>query len=127
MAQRETISQEVCERLSRWYPPELVGGTRVLRGSLFGWVFGRFGQGAVTINGTVHFTPLAPDVRTRWGTALLGHELFHVEQQARMGWWRFLLRYALSWRPGQVRNGGSHPLEAPAYRRGEEVYKALGE
>jgi len=104
----------------------MVERTRVLRGSALGWLFGRFKQGAVTVNGTVHLTPAAPDLLSPQGTALLGHELFHVEQQAQMGWWRFLLQYVAAWRPRHVRDGRSHPLEAPAYLRGEEIGRALG-
>lgn len=79
----------------------------------------------MTINGRVHLTPRAPSLETREGLLLAAHELYHVVQQREMGWWRFFLRYLWRWRPSHVRNGRSHPLEAPAYARAEEVRRIL--
>lgn len=97
----------------------------MLRGSLFGWVFGRFGQHAATINRTVHLTPRAPDLESVPGVVLLGHECYHVLQQQEMGWWRFLAAYICRWRPSHVSRGWEHPLERPAYERGREVLQTL--
>jgi hypothetical protein len=125
MSRRITFSPQTIETLSRWYPRDFVERTRFLRGSRIGWLFGRWGQAAVTINRTVHFTPRAPDLESQRGIALLAHELFHVVQQTEMGWWRFFVRYALRWRPIHRKEGWRHPLEAPAYERGREVREAL--
>ena len=84
-----------------------------------------FGQHAVTLNQKVHVTRRAADLDENWGISLLGHELFHVEQQQQIGWWNFLIRYALKWRPTHITNGTSHPMEKPAYDRGLEVWNAF--
>ena len=125
MAERVAVSQRIQEDLSTWYPQALLEETIVLQGSVWGWLFGRWGQGAVTLNGTVHLTHRAPDLPSRNGTVLLGHELFHVLQQREMGWWRFLLAYIRLWRPRHLKDGRSHPLEAPAYVRADEIARAL--
>ena len=62
--------------LGRWYGEPFVEEATVLQGSIFGWLFGVFGQHAVTINRTVHLTPRAPDLEADRGVALLGHECF---------------------------------------------------
>ena len=97
----------------------------MLQGSLFGLLFGLFGQHAVTINKSVHVTHRAPDLDSDSGTVLVGHELFHVVQQQEMGWWGFLARYVLNWRPSHVSAGWKHPLEEPAYARGTEIKQSL--
>ena len=125
MSHRVPLPPTAVETLSAWYSPDLLGSVRFLRGSLIGWLFGRFGQVATTINGTIHLTPHAPDLATPRGIALASHELYHVIQQREAGWWRFFLRYLWRWRPGHIRDGRSHPLEAPAYLRGDEVRRAL--
>ncbi len=128
-----TIPADARAVLAHWYVDELLDSTRVLQGSLFGWLFGLSGQHAVTINGTVHLTPKAPDVGSDSATVLIGHELFHVEHQRRIGWWRYLAAYVARWRPAHVRQGWKHPYqgwkhpyEAPAYARGREIRAALG-
>ena len=126
MVDAVAIPEEARAVLARWYGADVLDGTPVLRGSFFGRLFGSFGQHAVTINGTVHLTPHAPDVASATGTVLLGHELFHVEHQRRIGWWRYLAAYALRWRPVHLRPGGKHPCEAPTYARGREIRAALG-
>ena len=110
-----------------WYGDELPAGVRLLRSSLFGWLFGSAGQHAVTINRTVHWTRHAPALETAPGTALLGHELYHVVQQQEMGWWRFLARYLWGWRPAHIKRGYEHPLERPAYDRQAEIRRAIGQ
>ena len=126
MSQKGVILPETRRRLRHWYAEELLEKTPVLRGSFFGGAFGLFGQAAVTIDGTVHLTRHAPDdLDSVVGVALLGHELFHVVQQREIGWGRFLGKYVLSWRRWHVRDGRAHPLEAPAYARGEEIRRAL--
>ncbi len=98
----------------------------LLQGSIFGWAFGLLGQAAVTVNGRVHLTSKAPaDLESVEGTALIGHELYHVEQQAEMGWWGFLARYVWGWRPVHIKDGSIHPLEAPAYARQKEIKSRL--
>ena len=112
--------------LRQWYPEDLTEETTVVRGSVFGWLFGRFGQHAVTVNRTVHLTSDAPGLESDAGIVLLGHELYHVVQQQEMGWWRFIARYVWSWRPSHVSEGWRHPLEEPAYARGREIRGSLG-
>ena len=111
--------------LLHWYSEEFLESARVTHSSLFGRLFGLFGPHAVTINKTIHLTPQAPSLDSDSGIALLGHELFHVLQQEEAGWWRFLLRYLLHWRPAQIKQGSKHPLEAPAYQRQQEIRDSL--
>ncbi|MCI0438635.1 MAG: DUF4157 domain-containing protein [Chloroflexi bacterium] len=127
MSTRVHVPEEVKDKLSDWYSRELLDSVPVLRGSLFGWLFGSFGQHAVTINKTVHLTAHAPGFEGVSGVVLLGHECFHIEQQRDMGWWRFLAHYILSWRPSHIKNGRTHPLEKPAYDRGREIRDALSQ
>lgn len=126
MATKAALSDEVRAALRPWYSDALMAGTPILHGSVFGWLFGLNRNHAVTINGTVHVTRHAPPEGSLGWTALMGHELFHVEQQAAIGWWRFLARYLWRYRPHHLRNARSHPLEAPAYERGREVRERLG-
>ena len=126
MANRAALSDEVKAALRLWYPDAVMDGVLVLRGSFFGWLFGLNGNHAVTINGTVHVTRRAPPEGSLAWTALMGHELYHVEQQAAMGWWPFLLRYLWRYRPRHLRSARSHPYEIPAYERGAEIRAALG-
>ena len=125
MAKRVLVPERVIRHLGRWYDEGFVAEATVLRGSILGWLFGVFGQHAVTINRTVHLTPRAPDLEADRGIALLGHECYHILQQSEMGWWRFLARYVWGWRPSHIRRGWEHPLERPAYDRGREVREAL--
>ncbi len=125
MSRTVDVSEYAKEILTQWYDRNMLDETPVLRGSLFGVIFGMSRQHAVTINRTVHLTSHAPDPDTRLGIMLLGHELYHVEQQTRLGWWRFLLRYITGWRPSHVSNGRSHPMERPAYERGDQVWRAM--
>ena len=125
MARRQTVPQTTIQRLSPWYSAEFLESVTVLRGSLLGWLFGKFGQHAVTINETVHLAPDAPDLTADSGVVLLGHECLHVEQQRDMGWWRFLARYVVRWRPSHIKNGRTHPFERPAYERGREIRASL--
>jgi hypothetical protein len=126
MSTRVALTDAAKAKLARWYAPEVLANARILRGSVFGWVFGRFGQAGVTINRTVHLTPRAmPELESARGLALIGHELFHVAQQQEMGWWRYLARYVWRWRPKHISRGHEHPMEAPAYARGAEIRRAL--
>ena len=125
MAKIRAVPQSVKEKLGPWYDKDFLDDVVVMEGSILGWLFGRFGQHAVTIDGAVHLTALAPGLESDRGTALFGHECFHVQQQRDMGWWRFLARYAMSWRPTHIRKGWKHPLERPAYDRGREILRAL--
>ena len=125
MARQMAMPQEARNLLARWYTQEQLESATLLQGSLIGWLFGIFGQAAVTVNGTVHLTPRAPDLGSTYGKVILGHEYYHVLQQREMGWWNFLAQYVWSWRPYHVTQGWKHPLEAPAYARGEEVRVAL--
>lgn len=126
MARRVLLAPSVRRALGPWYSAEVLEGTVLLRGSLFGRLFGAFGQAAVTVRGTVHLTRRAPSLEEPEGLCLAAHELYHVVQQREMGWLRFLARYAWRWRPVHIRQGWRHPLEAPAYARAEEVRRALG-
>ena len=121
------LSAEVKAVLRLWYGDDLLDGVRALRGSFFGWLFGLNGNHAVTINGTVHVTRRAPLEGSLGWTVLIGHELYHVEQQAAMGWWPFLLRYLWRYRPHHLRSARSHPYEVPACKRGAEIRAAVGE
>ena len=125
MAKRMVIPQNSAQELTSWYDEHLLSNTPVLQNSIFGWLFGLFGQAAVTINKTVHLTRKAPDLTSRSGIVLLGHELYHVIQQQEMGWCGFLLRYLWHWRPWHVTRGREHPLEEPAYARGDEIRSTL--
>ena len=88
-----------------------------MRASLFGWPFGRLGQHAVTINGSVHLTSHAPELDSDQGILLVGHELFHVVQQREVGWGSFLARYLWNWRHAQTKNDRQHSMKRPAYER----------
>ena len=125
MAERVAMPQSSARELTRWYTEHLINNTPLLQDSKFGWLFGLFGQAAVTINKTVHLTKKAPDLASHAGIVLLGHELYHVLQQQEMGWCSFLLRYLWHWRPWHVIQGRKHPLEEPAYARGDEISEAL--
>ena len=127
MAERVEIPESTVQQLTRWYSEDLIRSTPFLKGTFFGWLFGRFGQDAVTINKSVHLTGKPPglDLTSRPGIVLLGHELYHVFQQQERGWWSFLLRYLWHWRPRHVKQGRTHPLEKPAYARQDEISGAL--
>ena len=125
MSRTAEISEEAKEILVQWYDREILDDTPVLRGSIFGFIFGASGQHAVTINGTVHLTSRAPDSDSPLGIMLLGHELFHVVHQMELGWWKYLVRYLASWRPSHVSNGRSHPVEGPAYERADKIWRAM--
>ena len=126
MSQRVALSPQALRALATWYPSDLLETTPFLRGSLIGRLFGAWGQAAVTVNRRVHLTPRAPtDLTSRVSILLAAHELYHVMQQQEMGWPRFLARYIWRWRPGHVKEGWRHPLEAPAYARADEVRRAL--
>jgi hypothetical protein len=125
MAKGILASRSVRERLGRWYSEQLMEETPISRGSAIGWLFGKFKQQAVTINKRVYLAPDAPDLEYMSGIALLAHEYYHVRQQQEMGWWNFLARYLWHWRPSHIKDGRSHPLEAPAYTRAEEILSKL--
>jgi len=127
MADRVEIPESTVQELTRWYSEDLIRSTSFLRGTFFGWLFGRFEQGAVTINKSVHLTGKPPDLdlTSRPGIVLLGHELYHVLQQQEMGWWSFLLRYLWHCRPRHRKQPRKHPLEKPAYVRQDEISDAL--
>ncbi|MDP6420798.1 MAG: DUF4157 domain-containing protein [SAR202 cluster bacterium] len=126
MSKPVQVAEETAEILSRWYGPDLPRRVVVVRGSIVGWLFGLTGQAAVTINGKVHLTPRANDLESKSGIVLLGHELFHVVQQNEMGWAPFIARYVIHWRPTHISDGKRHPMERPAYDRGEEIRASLG-
>ena len=125
MARQVALPPTSRRALTRWYGDEVLERAILVQGSLIGRLFGRFGQHAVTVNKTVHYALDAPELDSDRGVALLGHELYHVEQQMDMGWWFFLARYLWRWRPSHVNQGWTHPMEAPAYRRGREIREAL--
>ena len=125
MAKRVLIPQSSVQKLTQWYSEHLINNTPVRQGTMFGWLFGLFGQAGVTINKTIHLTERAPDLASRSGIILIGHELYHVLQQQEMGWCRFLLCYIWYWRPRHIKNGREHPLEKPAYTRGDEIRSTL--
>ncbi len=125
MSKTVEVSEEAKKILAQWYDREILDDTTVLRGSLFGAIFGLFRQHAVTINGTVHLASGAPDPDSPLGIALLGHEFFHVMHQMQLGWWKYLLRYVGSWRPSHITNGRAHPMERPAYERGDDVWQSM--
>ena len=119
------LSEEAKGVLANWYKVSLINDTPVLKGSFFGGLFGLFGQHAVTLNGKVHITRHAPALDTDVGIMLIGHELFHVEDQLRRGWWPYLIAYLAGWRVRHISNGASHPLERGAYERGSEVLRLV--
>ena len=126
MAKRVVMPQSSARELTRWYSEHLINNTPLLQDSIFGWIFGLFGQAAVTINKTIRLTNKAPpDLSSHSGIVLIGHELYHVLQQEEMGWCHFLLRYLWHWRPMHATQGRKHPLEEPAYARGDEISSAL--
>lgn len=127
MAERLNLPEPAIRHLRRWYRPDLLESTAVLRGTILGWLFGRLGQDAVTVNGSVHLTSRASGLDSDRGIGLIGHELFHVVQQQEMGWWRFFVRYVLAWRPVHVMRGRGHPMERPAYERGDAIMASLRE
>ncbi len=126
MPEHVPIPASTVDRLSRWYDRSLIESTPVLSGSLVGRIFGLGRPHAVTLNGTVHWTRNAPaDVASVAGTVLLGHELYHVVDQLRRGWWRYLAGYLWRWRPWHLSRPWEHPYEVPAYERGREIRSAI--
>ncbi len=125
MSTRLALSNRAKQHLLQWYDEDTLTKTPVVTGSMFGRIFGATGQHAVTINQTVNWAPGAPDLDSDVGIGLLGHELYHVVDQREMGWWGYLARYLWAWRPSHIKNGRSHPMEAPAYARGREILDAL--
>ena len=125
MAKRVEIPQNVAEKLTPWYSEEFIRNTPVLNGTFCGWFFGLFRQAGVTINKKIHLTKRAPVLTSRNGIVLLGHEMYHVIQQQEMGWWSFILWYLWHWRPSHIKQGRKHPLEEPAYARGDEINDTL--
>ena len=125
MANRIWLSEKAKDHLARWYGEEFLDEVILLEGSVLGWLFGLSRQHAVTVNKTVHLTSHAPDLASDRATVLIGHECFHIQQQQDTGWWRYLLKYVWGWRPSHVRKGRTHPLEKPAYERGDEIRAAL--
>ena len=125
MVTRLALSDKARRVLANWYEESLIDDTPVYLGSFFGWLFGLSGQHAVTLNGKVHITRSAPDIDTDMGIMLVGHELFHVEEQRRRGWWPYIISYVLRWRPRHARDGRTHPMERDAYARGDEVWRIL--
>jgi hypothetical protein len=125
MAARIQMSDRTKQVLGKWYSQQILAQTPVIRDSFWGWLFGLTGRHAVTINKKVHLTRHANDPDSDLGIMLLGHELFHVEDQQRAGWRRYLFRYILRWRPQQIRNGRSHSMEKDAYNRGDEIWHEL--
>jgi hypothetical protein len=127
MSAKLELPRRAREALTTWYGAELLDDLMLLEGSLFGWLFGRSGQHAVTINQTVHLTSRAPELDSDAGIAMVGHECFHITQHRELGWWRFFWKYVLRWRPSHVKRGWEHPMEKPAYERGREIIAALTE
>ena len=125
MTERVEIPQSTVQKLNDWYSEDFIRNTSFLKGSFIGWLFGRFKQAGVTVNKRVHLTSKAPDLSSHSGIILIGHELYHVLQQKDMGWWGFLRRYLWRWRPRHIKQGWKHPLEKPAYARGDEIKSAL--
>ena len=126
MSKQLVVPPSIKQQLQQWYPQEMIDDVPVLKDSIYGFIFGLFRQRAVTLNGTVHLTRHAPELDTTPGTVLLGHELYHVQQQRDLGWRGFLFRYLKGWRPSHITQGWRHPLERPAYDRGEEIRQTLG-
>jgi hypothetical protein len=123
---RVALTLSSAQKLIRWYDEQLLWETPILRSTALGWLFGLFGQAAVTIKKTIYLTRNAPaDLTSRSGLALIGHEMYHVVQQRQMGWCGFLLRYLWHWRPKHITRGEEHPLEKPAYDRQREIEQAL--
>jgi len=52
---------------------------------------------ALTIGHTIYVEPAHYDPDSISGLALLAHELTHVRQWARDGWWHFAVRYGLEY------------------------------
>jgi len=125
MTTRMMLSGEARQVLATWYSESLIDDTPVLKGSLFGKFFGMFNQQAVTIRGRVHLTSHAPALDSDYGIMLVGHELFHVEDQLARGWGSYLFAYIRGWRPAHIKNGSSHPMERDAYARGSEVMRLV--
>ena len=127
MSKIVSIPQSSAQELIHWYSEHLIKNTPVRQGTIFSWLFGLFGQAGVTVNKTIHLTKRAPDPVSQSGIVLIGHELYHVLQQQEMGWYRFLFSYIWHWRPRHIKNGREHPLEKPAYARGDEIRNVLAD
>lgn len=116
------ISEEVKRKLSCWYSPEFIDATPIYQGTLIGRIGGLFGQAAVTWNKKIHLTPNMPNgILDDSDTSILGHELYHVQQQNSFGWLPFWVEYVLYWRPWYIKNAKAHPLEEYAYYRQEAI------
>ena len=102
--------------------------TPVRYGSFTGFLFWLLGQWAVTWKGVIHVTVSAPAAGSEASYALLAHECYHVWQQQRMGWWKFLAHYAAELVRGWLhrRNIRFHPLEKPAYEFVESLQGEAG-
>ena len=117
------LGQRVAEALVPWYDQAFVRSVEYTESGVISWLFTRLGRGAVTWNKRVHFAVNRYDAESVSILALIAHELLHVQQQQEMGWLHFLAGYLWHW-PGS-QGGRSHPLEAPAYARQDEVNAAL--
>lgn len=116
MATRVILTDRTKEILKEWYDESLLA-TPIFVGTRIGAFFGLLGQRATTINGVVHLTSNAQHPHTDERIALIGHELFHVEEQKRIGWGRYLWNYLRLWRPIHLAKGHLHPMESGAYDR----------
>ncbi len=131
------------EDLQLWFGKDLdVASIHLEDRGLLSMTIGLLGQWAITWNGTVHLSRRAPFVvgtesilsrqngkDSHEGRAnalwLIAHECLHVQQQREMGWWRFLVAYALEWL--RHRGGSRNKFEGPAYALGDQVYQAYME
>ena len=126
MAKQVAVPDDVKMVLRQWYTDAVLDNTRVLQGSVWGWLFGLTGQHGVTINRTVHLTKNASPEGSPGRTVLIGHELFHVVQQTDMGWWPFFLGYLWHFRPAHLKSAKTHHYEVPAYDRGRAIRAVVG-
>ncbi len=133
------MPDHLAAELRPWFETGLDVSTVELQSrGLLSFLFGIFGQWAVTWNGTVHVTFRAPfmvetkevtsrlegmDAKEALANALwlISHECLHVQQQRDMGWWRFLLAYVWEWL--RHRGEAGNRFEGPAYALGDRVYQ----
>ena len=89
------------------------------------WLFGRFHRTAVTFGRSIYFVQGHYEPSTPYGLGLIAHELVHVGQYRRYGFWGFLARYLWQLARAGFRYGEHLPLEQPGYALQHQVEATL--
>lgn len=118
------LSQKDKNFLATWYEPRIIDNTKIWKDTFWDWFFGLFGNQAVTLNKTIYISINAPLNNDKKYLVLLAHEFYHVVEQYKYGWWKYLFKYVKNF-PRYWKQPYLHPMEKSAYERGEEASKLL--